>query len=162
MVLPIYCSQPHSVPDWRVCYLHGSPFYGLLLKPSECRYLLGFARGSTLAFKIFGLNLEMDTWTSELKKSKKFAKRRWSCTARLTGLINEKAQTQFFPSLHMFNWDRISCEWLRGLGDASTLSILTPISKSGDRVGVSGQAIIKLPLASDQTIHHVYTGSRTT
>ena len=24
--LPVCCSQPHGVPDWRVCRLHGFPF----------------------------------------------------------------------------------------------------------------------------------------
>lgn len=51
--LPVCCSQPHAVPDWRVCRLHGFPFFGLLLKPSSADLRLGRLRGSTLAFHWF-------------------------------------------------------------------------------------------------------------
>ena len=51
--LPVRCSQPHGVPDWRVCRLHGFPFCGLLLKPSSADLRLGRLRGSTLAFHWF-------------------------------------------------------------------------------------------------------------
>ncbi|CAK9171112.1 unnamed protein product [Ilex paraguariensis] len=44
---------PHGVPDWRVCRLHGFPFFGLLLKPSSADLRLGRLRGSTLAFHWF-------------------------------------------------------------------------------------------------------------
>ena len=51
--LPVRCSQPHGVPDWRVCRLHGFTFCGLLLKPSSADLRLG-----RLA-KIFDPNLRI-------------------------------------------------------------------------------------------------------